>query len=478
MGIRIQPREIEVPADDPFKYDLLDRRESTTALTHIIGSIDGPCVLAVDAPWGAGKTTFLKIWEQHLRNEKFPVVSFNAWETDFSDDPFIALSDAISQELKHFEDGSFGSRIDDAAKHTIQAMRWVAPVVVKAVTGVDLDIPGRPASDAEKRLSGYREALKALEGFRNTLRTVASDLAKSKDGLPLVIVIDELDRCRPSYAVELLEVAKHIFVSDHIVFVLAVNRSELAHSVRSLYGSEFDAIGYLNRFIDVDFQLPNPARTQFIETALEVTSINEYFQNMTYQHTSPYHPPFKELLEAFYGVPGISVRTIAQAIHRLGLVLASERTYRPLFVLSAVVALIIRTVDPKLYQRFIRGESVDEEVVDSICGRSEYADVRWDIKAHFDAAIIVAAWEMNRSYRSIDGVADSRLLTRYGHIIELHLQNKRPPTEDERHAHEVDRLVKLFSGQTVGFVQLKFNDAVQRLELLSTEVTNEHQPQT
>ncbi len=141
MGIRIQPREIEIPADDPFKNDLLDRRKPIAALTHIIGSIDGPCVLAVEAPWGAGKTTFLKIREQHLRNEGFPVVSFNVWQTDCSDDLFIALSDAIPQELRQFEDGSIGSRRDDAAKKNIRAMRWVAPVVVKAVTGVSLDTP-------------------------------------------------------------------------------------------------------------------------------------------------------------------------------------------------------------------------------------------------------------------------------------------------------------------------------------------------
>lgn len=474
MGIRIQPREIEIPAADPFKYDLLDRKEPITVLTHIIGSIEGPCVLAVDAPWGAGKTTFLKIWEQYLRNEEFPVVSFNAWETDFSDDPFIALSDAISQELKQFEDGSFGSRIDDVAKHTIQAMQWVAPVVVKAVTGVDLDIAERPASDAEKRLSGYREALKALEGFRNTLRTVASDLAKSKDGLPLVIVIDELDRCRPSYAVELLEVAKHIFVSDHIVFVLAVNRSELAHSVRSLYGSEFDAIGYLNRFFDIDFRLPDPSRRRFIESALEATSINNYFQNVVNQHPFMDQPPVKELLKGFCGASGLSIRAIAQSIHRLGLVLASERTYGPLFVLSAVVALIVRAVDPVLYQRFIRGEIEDTEVVDLIYCHPGYTEVRWGIKAYFDAAIVVAIWELSHSYVSIDGVTGSSLLKRYEEIIKNQKPQDRPATEEERRAREVLRLVKNYSGQLVPGMHLRFGDAVQRIELLSAEVTIEH----
>ena len=77
MGIRAQPREIDVPKDDPFKHDLLDRREAVDTLTHLVANVDGPCVLGVDAAWGAGKTTFLRIWTQHLRNEGFPVVEFN-----------------------------------------------------------------------------------------------------------------------------------------------------------------------------------------------------------------------------------------------------------------------------------------------------------------------------------------------------------------------------------------------------------------
>lgn len=77
-------------------------------------------------------------------------------------------------------------------------------------------------------------------------------------------MIDELDRCRPSYAVELLEIAKHIFAADRIVFVLAINRDQLAHAVKALYGIEFDAEAYLRRFFDLDFHLPVPELDDFI----------------------------------------------------------------------------------------------------------------------------------------------------------------------------------------------------------------------
>ena len=88
MGIRIRPEEVEIPPDKPFEHDLLDRKDLAKFLTQVVDGIDGPCVMAIDAPWGAGKTTFLKMWSRHLRKKCFPVVEFNAWETDHAADPF------------------------------------------------------------------------------------------------------------------------------------------------------------------------------------------------------------------------------------------------------------------------------------------------------------------------------------------------------------------------------------------------------
>ena len=85
-------------------------------LTHLIGSLDGPCVLAVDAAWGAGKTTFLRIWAGHLRKLGFPVVEFNAWETDFTDDPFLALSEELTEGL-HSRKDSLGDSAKDLKPH-------------------------------------------------------------------------------------------------------------------------------------------------------------------------------------------------------------------------------------------------------------------------------------------------------------------------------------------------------------------------
>ena len=329
MGIRIQPQEIEVPERDPFKYDLLDRKEPVEILTHLVGSIEGPCVLAVDAAWGTGKTTFLRIWAQHLRNQGFPIVEFNAWETDFTGDPFVALSSELTDGLSEYTDKSLSEKITAAKDAAKEVLQRAIPGIIRIATAGILDVSSLTekeigqflASYAQERLAGYQGARESVQNFRTVLQDMASTLAESSQNRPLVVVIDELDRCRPSYAVELLEVAKHLFSVAHIVFVLAINRSELAHSIRSLYGSDFDGDGYLRRFFDIDLQLPDPEREKFINALLDAIHIDQYFNRTQDRQVQLDAEDALNLLRIFLSKSDFRLRIIAQAIHRLGLML-------------------------------------------------------------------------------------------------------------------------------------------------------------
>ena len=202
---------------------------------------EGPCVLAVDAAWGTGKTTLLRIWAQYLRNQGFSVVQFNAWKTDFSWDPFVALSTELTGGLHEYANEPLATKIADTKKKAKEVIQWAVPVGIRLATAtipvVGSELGQTLASYAEARLSEYQESQKSVEAFRRVLQDMAKELSAQK-AHPLIVMIDELDRCRPSYAVELFEIAKHLFSVDHIVFVLAVNRSELAHSIKALYGSD------------------------------------------------------------------------------------------------------------------------------------------------------------------------------------------------------------------------------------------------
>lgn len=503
MGIRIKLCDIDVPEDDPFKHDLLGRREPAEVLTHLVGNLQDSCVLAVDAPWGAGKTTFLRMWTQHLRNQGFPVVEFNAWETDFSEEPFVTLSTELTEGLQSGETETI-KKLKEASK---EVLRWVVPSTIRiaasSVPGTGQKLGETAASYVEERLSGNLKARKSVAEFRCVLQDMAAALSEVNGNRPLMVVIDELDRCRPSYAIELLEVAKHLFSVDRIIFVLAINRDQLAHSVRALYGSGFNAEGYLRRFFDVDFRLPEPDRDAFICAQLQATGITDYF-DQTPEKPSYFYPVYfpkeverkrwgdnlRAMLQLFFGASDLSLRSVGQAIHRLGLLFASLRSDQPEYALMTTVALILRTMDPDRYHRFTRGESSDLDVVNAIFGRPGLKSLQheeWGIV--FETAIVLAALEDETRDLSSSEMIDSTLFSpgpirtplldwyrsRQQTDREVRERGGDPEIEERilegKHAECVFNKVK--QALQKGNGRFGFNDAVRRIELLSASLIDE-----
>ena len=114
-----QPKPIDISEQKPFENDLLEREKPIETLTNVLSNVDSPCILGIDAPWGAGKTTFLGMWEKYLRSRGFIVIEFNAWETDFSNDPFLALSSEITTQLDTMS-------VNNTAKGVLSALKRLA----------------------------------------------------------------------------------------------------------------------------------------------------------------------------------------------------------------------------------------------------------------------------------------------------------------------------------------------------------------
>ena len=482
--IRIQPREIDVPPNNPFENDRLGRKEPAEILTHLLSSLEGPCVLAVDAAWGNGKTTFLRIWAQYLRNEKFPVVEFNAWETDFSGDPFVALSTELTEGLKGIRrdnDTPLEQKIDETEAQAKEVLRRAVPGLIRVATAgildvgplVEKEVGQALASYADTRISEYQEAQKSVKAFREALQNMAETLSESHQHRPLVVMVDELDRCRPSYAVELLEVAKHLFSVDHIVFILAVNRSELAHAIRALYGDGFDAEGYLRRFFDVDFVLPNPERNDFIGDRLSAIQIDKYFERTQDQLAGQQSHIVRHLLCGFFGTPDLSLRRIAQAIHRLGLVLASLRSGEWAFIITATVVLILRTINADLYHRFVRGGISDLELVDTVFTRPEAKALQQTQQGELFEVIIIIAAQERRGFSPLAQLPpdSSPLVDRYRDQTEKLLPDDPAREHAANVIKRVEKLQRAISTTESG--RMGFEESVQRLELLSAHLKDE-----
>jgi hypothetical protein len=255
----------EIPEDDPFKNDELEREPVADFLTSMLTTIEEPFVMSLTAPWGTGKTTFIEMWQQKLENEH-PSLYFNAWDNDFVDDPLVAfvgeIDERISDQTGYDVPGrlkELGARL--ARRSVPVALRLVSAGLIDNETG-QAAFGDELAEGAEDLFESYLQEKELVSDFRNELEDFADQITEEKEG-PLFFFVDELDRCRPDFALELLERIKHLFDVPGIVFILVVDPDQLRHSVKSLYGRGMDARGYLRRFVNLEYELPEPKPGKF-----------------------------------------------------------------------------------------------------------------------------------------------------------------------------------------------------------------------
>ena len=365
---------VDIPEADPFKNDALNRKETAENLTRLIATMEDSVVLSVAAPWGAGKTTFIRMLQKHLRNEGFDSLYFNAWKNDFVSDPLIAFIDEISTLIQRrgLEDESAAgvafnkmkSIGGSIAKHSL-------PTAVKILTHGALDLNELAESDlsefAQKSTSALFERYQTEKGditaFRETLREFAESLREEDNGGPLVFFVDELDRCRPDYAVELLERIKHLFDVPGIVFVLALAPSQLKHSVKSLYGADMDAMGYLRRFIDLEYRLPDPEPGQYLQYLYSRTKLDAILKN---RHNPASILNFLKVAKGAASIYQMSLRDQEQYVTRLELAFRVMNQRRSLagFLIGYVAFLVaLRMERSDLYDDMLTTQKREEEVI-------------------------------------------------------------------------------------------------------------------
>lgn len=255
--------------DISFNDDVLGRKDYAEALRNLIHESTNGCVIALCGEWGTGKTTFVKMLRHKMSGEGFTTMYFNAWETDWLQDPMIGLIGELESSFSSEKTKSLFGKMMSAVGDIVLA---AVPAMGK---GVLMHYAGAEAADAtEALLTGatknfayeiarYRKEISGFERFRTSLAEIA---ALSADGKPLVFFVDELDRCSPHYAVKTLERIKHLFAVPSVVFVLSIAKRQLCNSIRGYFGSDrIDAEEYLRRFIDIECTLPEPPGDTYID---------------------------------------------------------------------------------------------------------------------------------------------------------------------------------------------------------------------
>jgi hypothetical protein len=237
-------------------------------------------VVAVNGSWGYGKSYFIEALEDAMENsynknrikidsgQKF--LHFDAWKNDYTNDPLMSF---VSEMCLKFKNKSLKNKaveiISAMSKRGAVSFAKILIAIAtekfakKETLKKFIDDLGVDSIDeiASKELSKHDTIKKAIDGFKKELRNFAEKKCKGT----LIVFIDELDRCRPNYTIELLENIKHIFNTKGVIFILAINQAELCKSIRKVYG-DINAEHYLKRFINYTIQLPKPDYEEYVET--------------------------------------------------------------------------------------------------------------------------------------------------------------------------------------------------------------------
>ena len=252
--------------------DILDRRPFLSAITQIVETKimqKKGYSFAIDGEWGSGKTTILDMLQYRLKN-KYLVVRYNCWKYDFYEEPLIALlsvfADAINSEQNfEYEDNEKKAK-KIVGKICTDTVSWL----IKKGTQIDLKATVKYINTIREMMNEKRIKIKEVNNklpIEIIINQIQSDIATliTDGNRGVVLMVDELDRCLPDYAIKVLERLHHLCDSTQIIQILAINGHSLSGCVAKAYGytnSDQDKVEsfsrrYLQKFVDMVIPLNN-----------------------------------------------------------------------------------------------------------------------------------------------------------------------------------------------------------------------------
>lgn len=368
--LRNRLHEIEIIPENPFAHDALGRKMYAEILTSVIDSYSTTgCVFAINGKWGTGKTTFVKMWQALLNQKGYKSLFFNAWESDYMEDPLVALVSEV-REL-NADDSKFKNVASNVGKIILASVSSAVISIVKSKTGIDGDVIRSAIQEAEgigkNSLDSYAEQKKTFEEFRQDLQAYIADNAGDK---AVVFFIDELDRCRPDYSVKVLERIKHLFDIPNIVFVLSINKQQLGYAIQGFYGSaKLDVDDYLRRFIDIEYEMPQPKMEDVVKYLYSQHGFDDFLKHqdrLQYFKREDEPEEFCATATKFSEICNLDIRTLDRifAICRITLQEMNANNYLLPDVLFVLCLMKIRYQD--IYFGIVRKKYTVQELLSAI----------------------------------------------------------------------------------------------------------------
>lgn len=348
--------------------DLLSRNKDLVYFYNLLLSQNFSSSIALDGKWGSGKTFFVK-QSMLLINAKNPMsnmeaekrnsilaslpfkknnedveenydlaIYYDAWGNDNDTDPVLSLVYAITKQLS--VEYKFGENSD---------VFGLVAAILEALSGRNI-----PGILEKLKSENPLQSIQNEKDLQENVNAFFSEILKER-GNRLVIFIDELDRCKPSYAVKLLEKIKHYFGDARVTFVFSVNLEELQHTIKHHYGNTFDACRYLDRFFDMRISLP-PADMDRFYRKIGLNS-SYLMEHVCRRVIEVYNLELREITR-FYGQVKVASFEPTHESQKWDFSFGEGRGKHMLLTFIVPIMVGLRIVDVSLYNEFVNGKNM------------------------------------------------------------------------------------------------------------------------
>ncbi|SEN36078.1 KAP family P-loop NTPase fold protein [Nitrosomonas marina] len=378
---------------------LSERLEKFIAVEHQF--VDGSLVISLNAKYGAGKTAFLDMWKSSFDNEdelkskihefseKPLIVLLNAWESDYMGDPLFAVVSALVDSLGK-NDNENKTKLIEAAKDLGWFMTSLGTQFMESALGASPKIAANDAMNKNDErnnenilnhdsFSLYQHRKVAMAHLKDVITSLVNDTSKPS----IIFMVDELDRCRPDYAIAYLETIKHIFDIKGIVFLLAVDRSQLENSARTTFGKDLEFSEYYRKFVHREINLP--VITSLSCKKLVDEYVNKYIKgNGTRYSVMGFDDTTKNriagLIEVFNLTPR-QVQEIFRILGHIGETTSNDNRHLEWCVVTGtILLLVLRVRNQRFYQTLGTGQLEPNDVYELFEGLSMNNSDYWWFK--------------------------------------------------------------------------------------------------
>jgi len=326
---------------------------------------DKSFVFNINSAWGFGKTFFINHLKTEFENKRHPVVKFNAWESDHFNLPLLPLIYEITHQLQLF----FSKlKLSPPALKSIASLGKNLVVDIAQENFLTKVVLAAHKNTTENWWMEYSKQKENIANFKNDLRTLTNYVdGKGFIHLPIYVLIDELDRCRPNYAIELLENIKHLFDVPGLYFIIATDSEQLKNSVAAVYGEKFGSEDYLKRFFDMEYNLADPEFRSYSKYLLSERKLSH--------SDGPYNPLTKpdgeysanELcFSAFSQYFNLSLRDQEQIANQYEAAILGSPNHKQYYLPFLLFLIMFRHTNSSLFSEFVETNELNPMYLENL----------------------------------------------------------------------------------------------------------------